>query len=372
MTWFQTALQRLREGNRFEALRFLTYALGYGAPEERRAAERILNDEYSVSEFLNYQEERRRAEERRRQAELERQRRKRSRANYSGFASTRMRRALSDEEIRRAAPAVFAESQWSELSGSYRFFRTDTLVREMRGSGFEVVEVQQGNSIDPERARLTKHLLRFVQRERLNSRGYAEGEEVPEIILVNSHDGRSSWQLRGGIFRCVCSNGLVVASEEFGMINIRHVGHDYADVISASLKLTERVPAIQDKIARMKSISLSSELRREMASASAKFLGEKTELRNPQDLLEPRRRSDGGNSLWTTFNVIQENLIRGGLDLAGETRSRDGFGRPRPARSRQISSIDRGISVNSRLWALAESYLPENSGNFSLQLEGLN
>lgn len=393
MTYFQTAQRLLREGNRLEAARFLNYALEYGSPEERTEADHILKNEFPAFDIKNYET----LVALRRQAERERQRREREALRrmffsensererdyppsvpwglqpthqaqrYTGFASTQMRRALSDEEIRRAAPAVFAENQWSELSDSYQFFRTDTLIREMRNAGLEVVEVQQGNSIIPERALRTKHMLRFIHRDQLNSRGYAQGNEVPEILLINSHDGRSSWQLRGGIFRVVCSNGLIISSGNFGAVNIRHIGHSYEDVISASLKITERMPAIQGKITEMKSVELAPERRREMAHFAAKLLGGKTQLRNPLDLLNPRRYSDGGQSLWTTFNVIQENLIRGGLILSGENRSRDSYySRRAPSRSRQISSIDRNVFVNTRLWALAESYLPGNTAEVAL------
>lgn len=390
MTYFQTAQRLLREGNRLEAARFFHYACTYGSSGERAEAEQILRTEFPAFDIKNYET----LVAFRRRAERERQRREREefrrtffgenprrhyppnvswglqanprpsprRQEYSGFASSKLRRALSDEEIRRAAPAVFAENQWSELSESYRFFRTDTLIHEMRNVGLEVVEVRQGNSVIPERALRTKHLLRFVHRDLLDSRKYVRGDEIPEIVLINSHDGRSSWQLRGGIFRCVCSNGLIVASQEFGMMNIRHVGHSYEDVISASLNLTARMPAIQEKILQMKSVNLTPSRRLEMAHASAKLLGEKTILRNPADLLNPRRYSDDGVNLWATLNVIQENLIRGGLNLAGENRSRsDSYARRAPLRSRRISSIDRDVSVNSRLWTLAESYLPGNA-----------
>lgn len=386
MTYFQTAQRLLREGNRLEAARFLHYARDYGSLEERAEAEHILRSEFPAFDIKNYET----LVALRRRAEREHQRREREalrrmffstntehnsppsapwglqpaprRQEYSGFASTQMRRALSDEEIRRAAPAVFAENQWSELSDSYQFFRTDTLIREMRNVGLEVVEVRQNNSIIPERAMRTKHMLRFIHRDRLNSRGYAQGNEIPEILLINSHDGRSSWQLRGGIFRVVCSNGLIVSSGNFGAVNIRHIGHSYEDVISASLKITERMPAIQEKITEMKSVELAPERRHEMAHFAAKLLGGKTQLHNPLDLLTPRRYSDDGRSLWTTFNVIQENLVRGGLAISGENRSRDTYySRRAPTRSRQITSINRDIFVNTRLWALAENYLEKNS-----------
>jgi hypothetical protein len=53
-----------------------------------------------------------------------------------------------------------------------------------------------------------------------------------------------------------------------------------------------------------------------------------------------------GNSLWSTLQRVQENVIRGGL--AG--RSAQG----RKLQTRPVASIDRGVSLNRALWTLAE------------------
>ncbi|ETJ42576.1 hypothetical protein Q604_UNBC03454G0001, partial [human gut metagenome] len=49
----------------------------------------------------------------------------------------------------------------------------------------------------------TKHMLR------LRRAGEINGEHVPEIILLNSHAGTSSYQMLPGYFRFVCQNGCV-------------------------------------------------------------------------------------------------------------------------------------------------------------------
>jgi len=64
----------------------------------------------------------------------------------------------------------------------------------------------------------------------------------------------------------------------------------------------------------------------------------------------PRRREDVGQSLWTSFNVIQENLIRGGLP--GRRQTADGH--IRRSRTRPINAIDQNVGLNRALWTLAE------------------
>ena len=49
----------------------------------------------------------------------------------------------------------------------------------------------------------TKHMIRLRHASQIN------GREANEIILLNSHDGTSSYQMLAGMFRFVCSNGLV-------------------------------------------------------------------------------------------------------------------------------------------------------------------
>jgi hypothetical protein len=70
----------------------------------------------------------------------------------------------------------------------------------------------------------------------------------------------------------------------------------------------------------------------------------------PDQLLIPRRRDDRANDLWTTFNVVQENVIKGGLSAMG----RDANGRRRRTTTRQVNGIDQDVRLNKALFVLAE------------------
>src|SRR3546814_13480648 len=102
----------------------------------------------------------------------------------------------------------------------------------------------------------------------------------------------------------------------------------------------------------MKAVRLSEDERRLLGEVSlvARYGEDESPLR-PEKIIEPRRREDVGDSLWATFNVIQENVIRGGL----QGRKRNADGRIRRAQTRAINGIDQNVALNRAPWTLARS-----------------
>ena len=78
--------------------------------------------------------------------------------------------------------------------------------------------------------------------------------------------------------------------------------------------------------------------------------GETTTPIKAEQLLFPRRHEDCADDLWTVWNVVQENAIKGGLRGVGH----DDLGRPRRVKSRAVSGIDQDIKLNKALWLLGE------------------
>jgi hypothetical protein len=175
--------------------------------------------------------------------------------------------------------------------------------------------------------------------------------EANEIILINSHDGASSYQMLAGAFRFVCANGLVVGSVS-NDIRVPHKGSAQGEVIEGAFRVLKDFEAVDVSIDGMKSLTLQPQEERAMATAAlALRYGERTEGQPPapvtaEQLLEARRPEDMGNSLWVSMNRLQENMTRGGLT----GRSPQG----RRMQTRPIASIDRGVSLNRALWMLAE------------------
>jgi len=147
---------------------------------------------------------------------------------------------LTNSQLNCTAPSIFASSPWHRMSDRYKFVPTIEVVDLLRDRGFMPVRAQQSRSRIEGKGEFTKHLLRFRHDSMIDD----SGEEIPELVLVNSHDGTSSYQLMAGIFRLICSNGLIVQSADFGSIRVHHSGgKDFNQrVIDATYQIVDEAP----------------------------------------------------------------------------------------------------------------------------------
>jgi len=223
------------------------------------------------------------------------------------------------------------------------------VLRDVQREGFQPFMVAQNTSRIEGKTEFTKHMIR-MRHVGLPSTQQAQ-PEANEIILINSHDGASSYQMLAGMFRYVCCNGLVVG-EVANDIRIPHKGNIQNEVIEGAFRVLEDFEAVDASTEAMKALTLRPEEERAFATAAlALRYGERTEGQPPapitvDQLIEPRRPEDLGCSLWASFQRIQENSIRGGQP----GRSSQG----RRMRTRPVASIDRTVSLNRALWMLAE------------------
>ena len=253
---------------------------------------------------------------------------------------------LGEEQMRSVAPSIFAPGKHASRSERYAYIPTIEVLRGLRKEGFEPFMVAQSKSRIEGRSEYTKHMIRMRHAGQVNARS-----EANEIILINSHDGASSYQMLAGVFRFVCCNGLVwgTASND---IRIPHKGHAQDDVIEGAFRVLDDFAAVDGSIDVMKTVTLKAEEQRAFASAAlALRYGERSEGQPPAPITidqigEPRRTEDVGDSLWLTMNRLQENMQRGGQP----GRSTQG----RRIRTRAVGSIDRTVSLNRALWILAE------------------
>ena len=253
---------------------------------------------------------------------------------------------LSEDQMRAAAPSVFAQGKHASRSERYTYIPTIDVLRGLRKEGFEPFMVAQGQSRVEGKAEFTKHMIRMRHAAQVSAR-----PEANEIILINSHDGASSYQMLAGVFRFVCCNGLVVGNVS-NDIRIPHKGNIQGEVIEGAFRVLDDFEAVDASTEGMKALTLQPEEEHAFATAAlALRFGERTEDQAPPpvtaaQLIEARRPEDLGHSLWTTFQRVQENTLRGGQP----GRSAQG----RRIHTRAVGSIDRGVSLNRALWVLAE------------------
>ncbi len=266
---------------------------------------------------------------------------------------------LSREQIQAIAPSVFAEREDDSRSSRYRFVPSSTLLDRMEDEGFLVVGAQEQASRQPDGSPTRKHLLRFCHADMLRM----PSEHRIEVAMINSHNGTSSYKLMAGIFRLVCTNGLMVGTQ-VSEICVRHTGHAAKEVIAASLRLAGETPRLLHDIQRMQSVLVSYKDQLDMAYEAARLrLGEEFgKVIAPEHLLRPRRHDDigytagGPATLWQAFNRIQENVIKGGVPLRPQF-SENGL-RPARRRLRAVNGIDTNTRLNRALWDLTGRYMP--------------
>ena len=257
---------------------------------------------------------------------------------------------LTLDDIARKAPSVFAQQPYEKMSEKYRFFPTSEVVNGMIAAGFQPVHAQQSRCRIEGKSDFTKHLLRFRHTDLMKD--IEVNQEVPEIVLLNSHDGTSSYQISLGLFRKVCSNGLMVSSGQIADVRVRHSGREslIQDVIEGTYSIIKDAPIVAEQIDQWKHIKLEPKEQALLARAGLDVRETTLDI-SDAEILRPRRFSDSGDhdgtrDLWRTFNTIQENLIKGGPEGVGATGRRQ--------RIRGVNSVDGDTKLNRALWQLAE------------------
>jgi hypothetical protein len=255
-------------------------------------------------------------------------------------------RGLSLEAVRSRAPAVFAASAEEHLSAKYTFIPTERVLSGLMSAGFVPVEARQASARrgSPLHAR---HVVRL--RPRFDTVHLQDS--IPEVVFLNSHDGTSAYQLRMGIFRVVCTNGLIVSRGAFPAYCVSHRGNIVDDVIAGALELAERFESLATQVERMEQRRLFKDEQLAFAARALalRFPAPAQSGMEPLQLLACRRTEDVGDDLWRVYNRCQEHLLRGGLSRRSATG--------RLTRTRRISSIRRDVQLNSQLWDLAAQVL---------------
>lgn len=306
---------------------------------------------------------------------------------------------LSKEDIRSIAPKVFCTAPTNpNLSNRYVYAGTEKVIDDLAKLGWMPVEAKQ-QKMRKESSIRSFHIVAFqnpnvcirrtdyvdhlgrnyafsrvveVQDENGNVVGY-EGhdryghsfpvfkqenvEAYPRIILTNSYDGFNSFTFRVGLFRLVCSNGLVVCTDSFVDISIRHINYTEEKLREVITCATAAVDSQIGTFNDMRSITLSEAQKTELALNALRFrkgLPDDAPMVADEegiaDLLEPLRDEDKNDTLWAVFNILQEKVTKGGATV--------GINGKKARKMRGIKSFAKDIDINQRLYKAATAYLP--------------
>lgn len=257
--------------------------------------------------------------------------------------SLRSSTPIADDQLRQVAPSIFAEAAHDSRSARYTYIPTSTILDGLRKEGFQPFAVTQTRVRDEGKRDFTKHMLRLRHASQIAD------TEANEIILLNSHDGTSSYQMLAGMFRFVCANGLVCGNT-VSDVRVPHKGQIMDNVIEGAYDVLDGFGLVRELRDDMRAISLRP-AEAEIFARSALTLKYEPDPVKPApvtelQILAPRRSADTGTDLWTTFNRAQENLVRGGLP------ARNAAGRR--TRTREVQGIDQSVKINRALWLLAD------------------
>lgn len=261
-------------------------------------------------------------------------------SRFGQINQIRRDRPLTREELMQHVPSVFGEDKHASRSEKYTFIPTITLLENLQREGFQPFFACQSRVRDPDRREHTKHMLRLRRAGQINA------QQVPEIIILNSHGGESSFQLLPGIFRSVCTNSLV-CGQSFGEIRVPHRGNVVEKVIEGAYEVLGVFDRVEEKRDVMQSLLLPPPVQQAFAKAALTYrFGNEHQPVTASQILTPRRYEDRQDDLWSVFNRCQENLLKGGLP--GRTA------KGKRSHTRAVNGIDGDVKLNRALWVMAE------------------
>ena len=275
------------------------------------------------------------------------------------FSDDNMTNTLTKEQIQERCPFAYATTPTNpRLSKEYTFANTATIIEDMEKLGWHVVDAKQCRKRKGSSGVRSYHIVAFQNENVRICRNDGSVEAYPRIILQTSHDGTRSFRFMFGLYRCICSNGLIVSTAEFMSVSIRHINYSFEEMRGIVAKAIDSVPAQINIINTMIKTELTDEqkynfAKKIVAIRRGKEDDEQFKVSNEtlNEILKPVRKEDSGNNLWNVFNVLQEKVIKGNFSYAADDDSK-------AKKQRAIKSPARDIEINKAMFEVASRYMP--------------
>jgi hypothetical protein len=255
---------------------------------------------------------------------------------------------LSTSQIKERAKSVFTETASPTVSEKFTHIPTYRVIEDMAELGWSVVDAKEVKA--RKGVGFQKHLVVFRNPDVVING--EDGDTVfPQILLTNSNDGKNAFTFTAGLFRLVCENGLVVSTQEFENVRIRHMGYTFEELQTQVRAMVEQLPLTVESMNKMKAIQLSEEQAKELAkkALTTRFEEEQVEAMNIDLdlLLDPTRPEDKGSDLWSVFNVIQEKILNGDFTYMSGAKVR---------KARKVKNFKQDLEINQKLFAMAAEF----------------
>ena len=267
--------------------------------------------------------------------------------------SSEMQKAkyLTKENMMSLAPSIFAEKPSSEVSKHYTHIPTTKVIDDMELLGWKPIQATEVKARKNSTKGFQKHLITFR-----NDDVVINGEDgdtvFPQILMTNSHDGKNAFQFQAGLFRLICSNGLVIADTQFEAVKMRHMGYTFEDLQEMIKEMVEKLPLTVESMNKMKAQEMEQEQILQFAKDAINTRFSEKEMKRIKidfdELVKPVRKEDAGNDLWSVFNVVQEKIIDGDFEYRAGGKMR---------KARQIKNFKQDMKINKELFNVALEYV---------------
>ena len=258
---------------------------------------------------------------------------------------------MTKEQMREAAPAVFTMTPSDEVSKHYTHIPTTKVIDDMELLGWGVVDVKEVKARKAKTRGVQKHMVVFRNPDVVINGD--DGDTVfPQILLTNSHDGKNAFTFTAGLFRMICENGLVISTTQFEDVKMRHMGYTFEDLQVNIREMVARLPLTVESMNKMKQVKMEEKAALDFAKKALETRFDKKQVKrikvDLKELLNPTRKEDMGNDVWSVFNVVQEKIIHGGFDYISGTKVR---------KARRVKNFKQDQKINKELFDLALEYV---------------
>jgi len=258
---------------------------------------------------------------------------------------------MSVEQIKKQTPSIFTKTAAPTVSDKFTHIPTFKVIEDMSQLGWNVVDCKEVKARKEGTKGFQKHLVVFRNPDVVING--ADGDTVfPQILLTNSNDGKNAFTFTAGLFRCVCENGLVISTEQFNDVKMRHMGYTFEELQAQIREMVEQLPLTVESMNKMKQIQLTEEQAQDLAKKALTTRFTEDQVENIQidldQLLEPTRDEDKGTDLWTVFNVIQEKILNGDFNYISGVKQR---------KARKVKNFKQDMEINQKLFAMAAEFV---------------
>lgn len=264
---------------------------------------------------------------------------------------------LTNEELHTKCPMAFKTQPTNPMvSDKYVMATTMDVINDMAKLGWYPVEAKQCRGKKGSKGIRSFHMIAFQNPNVIvyDCNGNIEG--WPRIILTTSHDGFNSFTFRCGFYKFLCSNGLIIADEEFANLAIRHINYTFEELRDTINVVVAKLPNKIEVLNKMRKTELSDDEKIDFAKKVIKIrkgleVTDNLDISDDTvtDILTPARKEDNGNSLWNVFNVLQEKVIKGNFNFSSDGK--------KSRKMRKIVSPIKDIKINMDLFNVANSYI---------------